>query len=105
MLVEPSERSKQDLREISQYIAKESPAAALLFLNCVEETYSLLGEFPEIGHIPLFDHIKGLKTVLVKNFKHHHIFYRIVNDVVRIDRVADGRRHLQTLLNNFHDFN
>ena len=97
MTVHPSEKSKQDVREIALYIAQENRSAALRFLDCVEETYSLLVEFPDIGHTPVFDFVEGLKTVLVKNFKHYHVFYRVTDQVIRIERVADGRRHLPLL--------
>jgi plasmid stabilization system protein ParE len=97
MIVRPSEKSKQDVREIALYIAQEHRSAALRFLDCVEETYSLLGEFPDIGHTPVFDFVEGLKTVLVKNFKHYHVFYRVADQTIRIERVADGRRHLPLL--------
>lgn len=97
MIVDPSEKSKQDVREITRYIAQENSSAALRFLGCVEETYSILGEFPDIGHTPVFDFVEGLLTVLVKGFKHYRVFYRITNQVIRIERVADGRRHLPVL--------
>lgn len=97
MIVHPSEKSKQDVREIALYIAQDNHPAALRFLDCVEETYSLLGEFPDIGHIPVFDFVEGLKTVLVKNFKHYHVFYRVADQAIRIERVADERRHLPLL--------
>ena len=97
MIVHPSEKSKQDVREIALYIAQENRPSALRFLDCVEETYSLLGEFPDIGHTPVFDFVDGLKTVRVKNFKHYHVFYRVVDQAIRIERVADGRRHLPVL--------
>jgi plasmid stabilization system protein ParE len=97
MIVHPSEKSKQDVRGIALYIAQENRSAALRFLDCVEETYSLLGEFPDIGHTPVFDFVDGLKTVLVKNFKRYHVFYRVADQAIRIERVADGRRHLPLL--------
>ena len=97
MIVHPGEKSKQDVREIALYIAQENRSAALRFLDCVEETYSLLGEFPDIGHTPVFDFVEGLKTVRVKHFKHYHVFYRIADHVIRIERIADGRRHLPLL--------
>ena len=97
MIVHPSEKSKQDVREIALYIAQGNRSAALRVLDCVEETYSLLGEFPDIGHIPVFDFVDGLKTILVKNFKHYHVFYRVTDQAIRIERVADGRRHLPLL--------
>lgn len=104
MILDPSEKSKQDVREIARYIAQDSPSAALRFLDLVEETYSVLSEFPEIGHTPIFDFVEGLKTVLVKGCKHHHVFYRITGNVIRIERVADGRRHLSALFQYLDEY-
>ena len=98
MIVDPSEQSKQDVREIALYIAQDNQDAALRFLDAIEQTYEIIGDFPNIGHPPVFDFVEGLQTVLVKGFDHHHIFYRVLDDRVRIERVADGRRHLPELL-------
>ncbi len=92
MTIDPSARSKQDVLEIAQYIAQDSPRAAVRFLDCVEETYDILSAHPTIGHSPVFNFVEGLQTVLIKGFKHYHVFYRVLDDVIRIDRVADGRR-------------
>ena len=97
MRVDPSEQSKQDVRKIALYIAQDSQTAALRFLDAIEETYTAVGEFPDIGHTPFFDFVEGLQTILVKGFKHHQIFYRVLEDRVRIERVADGRRDLPEL--------
>ncbi len=94
MIVDPSEQSKQDVREIALYLLKENPPVAFRFLDAIEEMYTTLGEFPDMGHPPLFDFVPHLETLTVKGFKHYHIFYRVLENVIRIDRVADGRRDL-----------
>ncbi len=97
MIIESSELSKQDVLAIAQYIAQDNVSAALRFLDRVEETYDMIAAHPAIGHTPYFDFVDGLQTVLIKGFKHYHVFYRVRNDVVRIERVADGRRDLPFL--------
>ncbi len=97
MIVDPSEQSKRDIRAIALYLSDENPPVAFRFLDAIEETFSTLSLFPEVGHIPLFDTTSGLRVLSVKGFKHFYIFYRLLDDVIRIDRVADGRRDLPTL--------
>ncbi len=94
MIVDPSEQSKEDVREIALYLLGENPPVALRFLDAIEETFSTLGEYPDMGHPPLFDFVENLETLTVKGFKHYHIFYRVLENVIRIDRVADGRQDL-----------
>ena len=103
MIVDPSELSKQDVIEIAQYIAQDNMSAALRFLEGVDETYATLADFPAIGHTPVFDLVDDMKTVLVKGFKHYHVYYRVLDDVIRIDRVADGRRHMPSLFTHLDD--
>jgi len=97
MIIDPSEQSKIDALEIARYIAKDNVTAALQFLENLDATYDMLVEHPAIGHTPVFDYIEGLETLVIKGFKHHHIYYRVLDDVIRIERVADGRRDLPIL--------
>ena len=97
MIIDPSEQSKIDALEIARYIARTRVTAALRFLENLEATYDMLSEHPAIGHTPIFDFIDGLETLVVKGFKYHQIFYRVLDDVIRIERVADVRRDLPAL--------
>ncbi len=97
MIVDPSEQSKRDIRALALYLSSENPPVALRFLESIQETFTTLSKFPEIGHIPLFDVVDSLRVLSVKSFKHYYIFYRVLDDVIRIERVADGRRDLPTL--------
>ena len=97
MIIDPSEQSKIDALEIARYIAKDNVTAALQFLENLDATYDMLVEHPAIGHTPVFDYIEDLQTLVIKGFKHHHLYYRVLDDVIRIERVADGRRDLPIL--------
>lgn len=97
MIIDPSEQSKIDALEIARYIAKDNVTAALQFLENLDATYDMLLEHPAIGHTPVFDFIEGLETLVIKGFKHHQIYYRVLDDVIRIERVADVRRDLPVL--------
>ena len=103
MIIDSSEQSKLDVLTIAQYIAKDNMTAAIRFLDSVEETYDALIEHPEMGHAPIFDFVEGLETILVRGFKHYHVFYRVLDDVIRIERVADGRRDLPSLFEYMND--
>lgn len=98
MIIDPSEQSKQDVRAIAHYLAEENPAVALRFLDALEHTYKTLSDFPDIGHRPLFEIVENLNTLNVKGFKHYHIFYTVIEDIIRIERGADGRRDLPNLM-------
>lgn len=97
MRVDPSEKSKQDVLEIARYIAADNMDAAMRFLDSVEETYTLLADFPDMGRSPVFDFAEGLQVTLIKGFKHYQVYYRVLEDMIRIERVADSRRHLPAL--------
>lgn len=97
MILDISEQSKQDVREIALYIAEDNRNVAIQFLDQIETTYGLLLDFPDIGHVPIFDFVDGLRTILVKEFKHYHIYYRVSDDTIRIERVANGNRDMPAL--------
>jgi plasmid stabilization system protein ParE len=97
MIIDPSKQSKIDALEIARYVAKDKVTAALQFLDNLDASYDMLAEHPAIEHTPVFDFIEGLETLVIKGFKHHQIYYRVLDDVIRIERVADGRRDLPML--------
>jgi len=80
MIVYQSSQSKDDVFAIASYIYKDNQTAALPFLDCIEETYTMLGDFLKMGHKPYFDFIEGLLTITVKSFPSYSIFYRVLED-------------------------
>ena len=103
MIVKPSEQSKQDALEVALYIAQDNKNAAMRFLDNLEKTYSMLAEFPHMGHTPYFDFIEGLQTVPILNFAGYNAFYHIVDNVIYIDRVSHNSRHLPNLFKLLED--
>jgi len=97
MKVDPSEQSKQDVLDIALYIAEDNKSSAVRFLERVEETYLMISDFPDIGHPPFFDFVVGLQTVPIKGFAGYNVFYRIVDEIIRIDRVSHNSRDLPNL--------
>ena len=97
MIVDPSEKSKQDVLDIALYIAQDNQSSAIRFLEYVEKTYVMLSEFPDVGHTPFFDFVEGLQTISNKGFTSYNVFYRVLDTVIRIDRVSHSSRDLPSL--------
>lgn len=86
MKVVLSPSAREDLKEIRQYIFKESPQGAKTVAEKIKKSLMLLGEQPHIGHVTDDDevlewHISGSPYTLP---------YRIVNNEVQILRVFHG---------------
>jgi plasmid stabilization system protein ParE len=87
-----SPRSRKDLLEIGDYIAKDSRVNAQRFVS------KLMAQCEKINRAPLSypgreDLAPGLRMA---SFDRYVIFFRIVNSAVRIERVLHGARHLPT---------
>lgn len=72
--------------------------STLLVEDALEHTYKTLSDFPDIAHRPLFEFVENQNTLNVKGFKQHYIFYTVIEDIIRIERVADGGRDLPNLM-------
>ena len=88
-----------DLDELATCIQKDSPQAAIRFLEAAQETFAVLARTPALGG--LFEsrnpHFSGMRTWQVKGFRNILIFYRPVAGVVEIIRVLHGARDLAAL--------
>ena len=85
-----SPKARQDLLEIGDYIARDSRANARRFVE------KLIGQCRKIGQAPLSypgreDLAAGLRMAALG---HYVIFFRILGDQVRIERVLHGARDL-----------
>ena len=88
-----SPKSRQDLLDIGDYIAKDSRANARRFVG------KLMEQCQRIGHAPLAytgreDLAPGLRMAPMGRYV---IFFRVLGDVVRIERVLHGARDLLAL--------
>lgn len=88
MQVEFSPKAFEDLDTIADYVAIDSAAIAVKFINslidrCLEIPLAPKGyiERPELG-----DNVKTLA------FKDYLIIYRLASDVIRIERIIHGSR-------------
>jgi toxin ParE1/3/4 len=88
-----SPRAALDLREISDWIAKDSPRRALTFVDELRDHATRIGNAPEA--LPRRDDLaEGLRMAVHRPYL---IFFRIEADAVRIERVLHGARDLRVL--------
>jgi toxin ParE1/3/4 len=92
-----TEAAEQDLTEIADYIAGESPSAALRVIVRIEKNILKLENFPLIGVVPRIRRLarKGYRILIVDD---HLIFYIIINnEIIEIRRILSGKRDYQFL--------
>lgn len=91
--------AEDDLLEIYKYIyfndCEEN--ADKIYTNLVEKI-SLLQNFPNRGHIPAELSLLGMEDFLEINYKPFRIIYQLIEKVVFVHCVLDGRRDMQKLL-------
>lgn len=92
-------QAKIDISEIYHYVAKyDSVQNAKYLLTSLKETCISLAHLPNRGHCP-----PELERINVLNYQEIHyksyrIIYQVINKIVYIHCVLDGRRDLQDLL-------
>lgn len=91
MKVTWSERAERDAEEIAQFIGRDSPAAAIDWLEKTFEAVEDLPEFPMLGRIvPEF----GIETIRELVRGRYRIVYEVGEGEVTILTVFDGARLL-----------
>ena len=89
----------RDLKELYNYIAKnDSPAKATQLVTKLEQLVNNLSQNPERGVYPQELSVLGIHTYREIFFKPYRIIYRVYPDTVVVMLVSDGRRDMQTLL-------
>jgi toxin ParE1/3/4 len=86
-------QAEADLEEIWWYIAQDSPDAADVFLDQIEERCAVLAQFPLMG-TAREDLLPSLRSLVVGSYV---VFYLPVNGGIEIVRVLHGRRDLDAL--------
>jgi toxin ParE1/3/4 len=91
--------AKSDLREIFHYVElNDSLERADKLVDGVEQAIAALAEIPQRGHYPPeLDRI-GNRDFREIHFKPYRIVYSIRENEVIVNCVLDGRRDMQTLL-------
>jgi len=89
----------RDLDELYDYIGlHDAPQKADYALEQIERALSRLSEFPERGAYPKELLVLGIHEYREIFFKPYRIIYRIMDKKVYVLLIADGRRDMQTLL-------
>ena len=93
-LVTFSPKSRQDLFDIGDYIAKGSRANARRFVAKLVGQCQRIGRAP-LGYVCREDLAPGLRMAALDR---HVIFFRVLDGIVRIERVLHGARNLPVVL-------
>lgn len=89
----------RDLEEIYDYIAlHDSPKKADYVLERIDGVFSSLSEFPERGVYPKELLALGIREFREIFFKPYRIIYRVMDNIVYVLLIVDGRRDMQSLL-------
>ncbi|MCP4607497.1 MAG: type II toxin-antitoxin system RelE/ParE family toxin [Planctomycetes bacterium] len=91
--------AEHDIFDIYRYVLKnDSKERAEYVLKKLEETCQSRSELPERGHIPPELERIGVTNYRELHFKPYRVIYEIEQKKVFIHSVMDGRRDLQSLL-------
>ena len=89
----------RDLEEISDYIAAhDAPRKAARVLERLERAILGLASTPKRGVYPKELLALGLREYREVFFRPYRVIYRVLGKAVYVYLVADGRRDMQTLL-------
>ena len=89
-----SPKSRQDLLDIGDHIAKDSRANARRFVAKLIEQSKKIGRAP-LGYASREDLAPDLRMAALDRYV---IFFRVLDGVVRIERVLHGARNLPVVL-------
>ena len=82
------------------YIAQESPKSALEFLERLEETYSIISEFPFIASVfPTSNPaLSEIRWIPIKEFPNHLVFYSVNNQEITVIRILHKTQDIVKIL-------
>jgi toxin ParE1/3/4 len=99
LLIDPL--AKKDIIEIYDYVYyNDSPENAETLLDNLEKTYLNLEKLQARGHIPEELKNTGVKRFLEIHFKPYRIIYEIIDNIIYVHCILDGRRNMQEILSN-----
>ena len=94
MQVELSPYIERDLEEIADWIAQDNPGRAVSFIQEIREAVLRIGEAPLLYQLRPEIGEDARLTVVGR----YVILFRIAGEMVRIERVVYGGRHLPELM-------
>jgi toxin ParE1/3/4 len=89
-----SPKSRQDLLDIGDYIAKDSRTNARRFVVKLMDQCKRIGRAP-LGYVGREDLAPGLRMAALDRYV---IFFRVLDGSVRIERVLHGARNLPVMM-------
>ena len=88
-----------DLEELYDYIEMHDvPGKVESVLSEIEKVFSSISDNPERGVYPKELLSLGIREYRELFFKPYRIIYRILNNMVYVMLIVDGRRYMQSLL-------
>jgi len=93
-------RVDREIDAIADYLASDSLNVARRFLDAMEKTLALIGEYPGIGS-PRYAYLpalQGLRMSVVQGFDNYWVFYLERTDYIDVLRVLHGARDLPASL-------
>lgn len=92
-----TEIAQQDLFEMVEYIAADSPSAALRLMDEVEQCILQLEDFPMLGVLPKNRRLamKGYRILIVDDYL---VFYDVDAEIIEVRRILLGKRNYIKLL-------
>jgi toxin ParE1/3/4 len=91
--------AEEDLFELYRFLAeKEGVETADRIYKNIKDRCSSLAETPFKGHLPQELIEIGVKDYLEIHYKPYRIIYQVIGDDIYIHCILDGRRDMQTLL-------
>ncbi|MEJ2252360.1 MAG: type II toxin-antitoxin system RelE/ParE family toxin [Candidatus Lokiarchaeota archaeon] len=90
--IEWTDRSLEDLKDIYNYIARDSKSYANLFVQKIYKKVQKLKEFPKLGRLVPELSIPSVREIIFQNYR---IIYRTMNDYIEIITVFHGSRLLK----------
>ncbi len=89
----------RDLDELYHYVAlHDSPQNADSLLEQIEQMFASLSAFPERGAFPKELLALGIREYREIFFKPYRIIYRVIDNIVYVLLIVDGRRDMHSLL-------
>jgi toxin ParE1/3/4 len=97
-----SSRAEADLtHQYRWYLNNANGAVAECFLSAFNATVERLAQVPSLGRPRHFRTIElqGIRSLMIgSGFNSHLVFYRLVGDIMSIERVMHGARDLERRL-------
>jgi toxin ParE1/3/4 len=94
-----TDEASRDLTDIINFVEQQdSVLRAQQLLNRIESTFKSLAANPQRGSIPNELQALGIKDFRQIFFKPYRLLYRIDKKLVYVILIADGRRNMQSLL-------